>query len=118
EHVMPSDGGDHHFGTFYDWGCRYKSNAIAPTQYCVTTSFTQAEVGDISESGETTPLFFRHFIGANARGGIQQGVNGATASSGGKGAGAVMDCIFSCAITIQLDAAGCGIGFKVSFPSC
>ncbi|MBZ5520895.1 MAG: hypothetical protein LAP21_01420, partial [Acidobacteriia bacterium] len=116
EHVVPSDGGDHHFSSFFGMACNYQSDAVAPTQYCVTTSTTQAEVTTVSESGETTPLFYRHYIGANARGGSQKGVNGATASSGGKAAGAVLDCIFSCAVTIQLDAPGDGIGIKVTFP--
>ena len=115
EHVVPGDGGDHHFSSFFDFSCHYQSNAVSPTQYCVATSSTQVSATP-SESGETTPLFFRHFIGANAKGGLQTGVNGATATTGGVGAAAVLDCILSCAITIQLDAPGNGIGIKVAFP--
>lgn len=115
EHIVPSDGGDHHFGSFFDFSCHYRSNAIAPTQYCVTTSHTGVSATP-SESGELTNLLEDHFIGANAKGGLQTGVNGATASTGGLAAGAVRDCLISCDVTIQLDASSDGIGIKVSFP--
>ncbi|HKF23135.1 MAG TPA: hypothetical protein VKE93_16290 [Candidatus Angelobacter sp.] len=116
EHVVPSDGGDHHFGAFFDFACRYQSNPVAPTQYCVTTSATQPSITSTSESGELTNLFQDHFIGANAKGGIATGVNGATATTGGKGAGAVRDCLISCDVIIQLDGSSDGVGIKVTFP--
>jgi hypothetical protein len=116
EHVVPSDGGDHHFSSFFDMACRYQSNATAPTQYCVTTSSTQATITSALESGELTNLLFSHFIGANAKGGIQTGVNGATATTGGMAAGVVRDCVSSCDVTIQLDASSDGVGIKVTFP--
>ena len=115
EHVVPSDGGDHHFSALFDKSCHYQSNPVNPTQYCVTTSATQVSVTP-SESGQTTPLFFRHFIGANAKGGLQTGANGATATTGGVGAAAVLDCIFSCAVTIGLSGSSNGLSISVSFP--
>jgi hypothetical protein len=116
EHVVPSDGGDHHFVSTFDKVCRYQSNAVAPTQYCVTTSSTQVAITSAVESGELTNLLFSHFIGANAKGGLQTGVNGATATTGGTAAGAVRDCVTSCDVTIQLDASADGVGIKVTFP--
>jgi hypothetical protein len=116
EHVVPSDGGDHHFGSFFDKVCRYQSNGVAPTQYCVTTSGTQVTITSALESGELTNLLFDHFIGANAKGGLQTGVNGATATTGGTAAGAVLDCVTSCDVTVQLDASADGVGIKVTFP--
>jgi hypothetical protein len=116
EHVVPSDGGDHHFSSFFDFACRYQSNAAGPTQYCVTTSSTQATITSALESGELINLLFSHFIGANAKGGLTTGVNGATATTGGMAAGAVRDCVTSCDVTIQLDASADGVGMKVTFP--
>jgi len=116
EHVVPSDGGDHHFNSFFDMSCHYQSDAVAPTQYCVTTSSTQATITSALESGELTNLLFSHFIGANAKGGLTTGVNGATATTGGKAAGAVRDCVTSCDVTVQLDASADGVGIKVTFP--
>jgi hypothetical protein len=116
EHVVPSDGGDHHFNSFFDMSCHYQSDAVAPTQYCDTTSSTQAAVTSAVESGELTNLLFSHFIGANAKGGLSKGVNGATATTGGTAAGAVRDCVTSCDVTIQLDASADGVGIKVAFP--
>lgn len=116
EHVVPSDGGDHHFTSTFDKVCRYRSDAVAPTQYCDTTSSTQVAITSAVESGELTNLLFRHFIGANAKGGLSTGVNGATATSGGTAAGAVRDCVTSCDVTIQLDASADGVGIKVAFP--
>lgn len=116
EHVVPSDGGDHHFTSFFDRTCRYRSNAVAPTQYCVATSSTQVTITSAVESGELTNLLFSHFIGANAKGGLSTGVNGATATSGGTAAGAVRDCVTSCDVSIQLDASADGVGIKVGFP--
>lgn len=115
EHVVPSDGGDHHFTTLYDFGCHYQSTATGPTQYCVTTSFVQASVTP-SETGALTNIFQKHFIGANAKGGTATGVNGATATSGGLGAGAVKDCALSCDVTIGLSGSNNGVGISVSFP--
>lgn len=116
EHVVPSDGGDHHFGSFFNFSCNYQSNAIAPTQYCVTTSSTQATITSAVESGELTNILFSHFIGANAKGGLTTGVNGATATTGGMAAGAVRDCLTTCDVTVQLDASADGVGIKVTFP--
>ena len=116
EHVVPSDGGDHHFVSTFDKVCRYRSNAVAPTQYCDTTSSTQVAITSAVESGELTNLLFSHFIGANAKGGLQTGVNGATATTGGTAAGTVRDCVTSCDVTIQLDASADGVGIKVTFP--
>jgi hypothetical protein len=116
EHVVPSDGGDHHFSSFFDKVCRYQSNAVAPTQYCVTTSSTQVTITSALESGELTNILFSHFIGANAKGGLTTGVNGATATTGGMAAGAVRDCVSSCDVSIQLDASADGVGIKVAFP--
>jgi hypothetical protein len=116
EHVVPSDGGDHHFGSFFDMSCHYQSNAVAPAQYCDTTSSTQATITSAGESGELTNILFSHFIGANAKGGLTRGVNGATATTGGMAAGAVRDCLTSCDVTVQLDASADGVGIKVTFP--
>ena len=116
EHVVPSDGGDHHFTTFFTMSCHYQSNPVAPSQFCNTTSASQAELTSVSESGATTPLFFRHFIGASAKGGLQVGVNGATASTSALAAGAVLDCIFSCAVTVGISGSSNGVGLSASFP--
>jgi hypothetical protein len=116
EHVVPSDGGDHHFNSFFVTSCHYQSDAVAPTQYCVATSSTQVSITSAVESGALTNLLFSHFIGANAKGGLSRGVNGATATSGGTAAGAVRDCVTSCDVTIQLDASADGVGIKVGFP--
>ena len=116
EHVVPSDGGDHHFNSFFDMSCHYQSDAVAPTQYCVTTSSTQVTITSALESGELTNLLFSHFIGANAKGGFQTGVNGATATTGGKAAGAVRDCVTSCDVTVGISGSSNGIGLSVSFP--
>jgi hypothetical protein len=116
EHVVPSDGGDHHFSSFFDRTCHYQSDAVAPTQYCVTTSSTQVTITSALESGELTNLLFSHFIGANAKGGLSTGVNGATATTGGAAVGAVRDCVTSCDVSIQLDASADGVGIKVGLP--
>ena len=51
EHVVPSDGGDHHFTSTFVKVCRYQSDAVAPTQYCDTTSATQVTITSAVESG-------------------------------------------------------------------
>jgi hypothetical protein len=117
EHVVPSDGGDHHFNSFFDMSCHYQSDAVAPTQYCVTTSSTQVTITSAVESGELTNLLFSHFIGANAKGGLQTGVNGATATTGGTAAGTVRDCVTSCDVTVGISGSSNGIGLSVTFPS-
>jgi len=116
EHVVPSDGGDHHFVSSFDKVCRYQSNAVAPTQYCDTTSSTQVTITSAVESGELTNLLFSHFIGANAKGGLQTGVNGATATTGGTAAGTVRDCVTSCDVTVGISGSSNGIGLSVTFP--
>src|SRR6185437_2711622 len=116
EHVVPSDGGDHHFNSFFDMSCHYQSNAVAPTQYCDTTSSTQATITSAVESGELTNLLLSHFIGANAKGGLQIGVNGATATTGGTAAGTVRDCLTSCDVTVAISGSSNGIGLSVTFP--
>jgi len=116
EHVVPSDGGDHHFVSFFDKSCHYQSNAVAPTQYCDTTSSTQATITSAVESGELTNLLLSHFIGANAKGGLQTGVNGATATTGGTAAGTVRDCLTSCDVTVAISGSSNGIGLSVTFP--
>lgn len=116
EHVVPSDGGDHHFVSSFDQVCRYQSDAVAPTQYCDTTSSTQVAITSAVESGQLTNLLFSHFIGANAMGGLSAGVNGATATSGGTAAGTVRDCVTSCDVTVGISGSSNGIGLSVSFP--
>jgi hypothetical protein len=118
EHVVPSDGGDHHFVSTFDKVCRYQSDGAGATQYCDVTSATQVAITSTSESGALTNLIDAHFIGANAMGGLQTGVNGATASTGGTAAGAVLDCfpLTGCAVTVSISGSSNGIGLSVSFP--
>jgi hypothetical protein len=116
EHVVPSDGGDHHFTSTFVKVCRYQSDAVAPTRYCDTTSATQVTITSAVESGELTNLLFSHFIGANAMGGLQTGVNGATATTGGTAAGTVRDCLTSCDVTVGISGSSNGVGLSVSFP--
>jgi hypothetical protein len=118
EHVVPSDGGDHHFNSTFDKVCRYQSDGAGATQYCDVTSATQVAITSAIESGELTNILFSHFIGANAMGGLQTGVNGATATTGGTAAGAVLDCLplIGCAVTVSISGSSNGVGLSVSFP--
>ena len=118
EHVAPSDGGDHHFNSTFDKVCRYQSDGAGATQYCDVTSATQAAITTTSESGALTNLIDAHFIGANAQGGLQTGVNGTTASTGGTAAGAVLDCLplIGCTVTVSISGSSNGVGLSVSFP--
>lgn len=111
EHI----NGDHHFDSTFDMVCRYESHTPDPTEYCVTTSATQAAVFP-NETGDTTPLLHDHFIGADAKGGQQIAVNGATATTSGLTAAAVQDCIISCAVVVTVSGSQDGVGLSAQFP--
>ena len=69
------------------------------------------------ESGDTTPILHSHFIGKDAKGGQQTGENGATATTSGLTAAAVLDCVISCAVELQISGSDNGLGLSVKFPA-
>ncbi len=111
EHI----NGDHHITSLFTSACIYQSSKPSPTKYCDVTSATNASVTPF-ESGDTTPILHSHFIGSDAKSGQALGVNGATATSGGLTAGAVVDCILNCAIELTISGSNDGLGLSVKFP--
>jgi len=112
EHIT----GDHHFDSFFGTVCRYQSTAPEPSQFCDVLSATDASATPF-ESGDTTPILHSHFIGSDAKGGQQTGVNGATATTSGLTAAAVLDCVISCAVELSISGSDNGVGLTVKFPA-